>query len=82
MVVYEDNFGFWSIHSAEEQRFFDFIRAQSVLITCERCECNVRLLPSKTICASCVSALEFGAPISLNEYGCSQKTLLDPTHPP
>jgi hypothetical protein len=81
MLVYEDNFGFWSIHGAEEQTFFDYVRSQSVLITCERCERSVLLIPPKTVCASCVSALEFGAPISMKEYGCSQKPLLDPTHP-
>jgi hypothetical protein len=81
MIVYDDNFGFWDIHDAEERIFFDHIQRQSVLIACERCERPVRLIPPKALCATCVSALEFGAPISMKEYGCSQETLLDPTHP-
>jgi hypothetical protein len=81
MLVYEENFGFWDISGPEERAFFDHIRLQGVLIACERCERPVRLIPPKALCASCVSALEYGAPISMNEYGCSQKTLLDPTYP-
>jgi hypothetical protein len=81
MLVYEDNFGFSNIREPEERAFFDFVRRQSVLIACERCERPVRLIPPKALCASCVSALEYGAPISMKEYGCSQETLLDPTHP-
>jgi hypothetical protein len=80
MLVYEDNFGFLNISEPEERAFFDFVRRQSVLIACERCERPVRLIPPKTLCASCVSALECGAPASMTEYG-SQKTLLDPTRP-
>jgi hypothetical protein len=80
MLVYEDNFGFSNISEPEERAFFDFVRRQSVLIACERCERPVRLIPPKTLCASCVSALECGAPASMTEYG-SQKTLLDPTRP-
>jgi hypothetical protein len=80
MLVYEDNFGFLNIIEREERAFFDFIRRQSVLIACKRCERPVRLIPPKTLCASCVSALECGAPASMTEYG-SQKTLLDPTRP-
>ena len=81
MLVYEDNFGFWDIGGPDEQAFFDHVQRQSVLIVCERCERPVRLIPPKALCASCVSALEYGAPASMKEYGCSQETLLDPTHP-
>jgi hypothetical protein len=80
MLVYEDNFGFWDIGGPEERAFFDYVQRQSVLIACERCEQPARLIPPKTLCASCVSALECGAPASMKEYG-SQKTLLDPTRP-
>src|SRR5258708_39615700 len=82
MLVYEDNFGFSNISEPEERVFFDFVRGQSVLTACERCERPVRLIPPKALCASCVSALEFGAPISMSEYAYSQTTLLDPSHPP
>ena len=81
MLVYEDNFGFWDIGNPEERIFFDHVQRQSVLIACDRCEWPVRLIPPKALCASCVSALEYGAPNSMKEYGCSQKPLLDPTHP-
>jgi uncharacterized OB-fold protein len=81
MLVYEDNFGFWKIRGQEEQAFFDHVRRQSVLTACERCERPVRLIPPKALCASCFSALEYGAPASMKEYGCSQKPLLDSTHP-
>jgi hypothetical protein len=80
MLVYEDNFGFWDISIPEERIFFDHVQRQSVLIACERCERPVRLIPPKALCATCVSALEHGAPVSMNEYGC-QETVLDPTHP-
>jgi hypothetical protein len=81
MLAYEDNFGFSNISEPEERAFFDFVRGQSVVTACERCELSVRLIPPKALCASCVSALEYGAPTSMKEYGCSQKTLLDSTHP-
>jgi hypothetical protein len=81
MLVYEDNFGFWDVGGPDERAFFDHVKRQSVLIACERCERPVRLIPPKTLCASCVSALEYGAPVSMKEYGRSQKPLLDPTHP-
>jgi ribosomal protein L37E len=81
MLVYEDNFGFSNINEPEERAFFDFVRGQSVLTACERCERPVRLIPPKALCASCTSALEYGAPASMREYGYSQKTLLDPSHP-
>jgi hypothetical protein len=79
MLVYEDSFGFWDISGPEERVFFDHVQRQSVLIACERCEQPVRLIPPKNLCACCVSALEYGAPISMKEYG-SQETLLDPAH--
>jgi hypothetical protein len=80
MLVYEDNFGFSNISEPEERAFFDFVRRQSVLIACERCERPVRLIPPKALCASCVSALECGAPASMKEYG-SPETLLDSARP-
>jgi hypothetical protein len=80
MLAYEDNFGFWEINGSEEQAFFDYVRRQGVLIACERCERPVRLITPKTLCASCVCALEYGAPASMKEYGYSQKALLDPSH--
>src|SRR5580704_7526104 len=80
MLVYEDNFGFLNISEPEDRAFFDFVRLQSVLTACERCERPVRLIPPKALCASCVSALEYGAPASMKEYG-SQETLLDTTRP-
>ena len=79
--VYEDNFGFWDIDGSEEQAFFERVQRHSVSITCERCERSVRLIPPKTFCATCVSALECGAPASMNEYGYSQTEVLDPGHP-
>jgi hypothetical protein len=82
MGVYEDNFGFWDIDGPEERALFEHVQRQSVYINCERCECSVRLIPPKTLCATCVSALECGAPASMNEYGYSQTTLFDPCRPP
>jgi hypothetical protein len=80
MLVYEDNFGFWDIGNPEGRAFFDFVRRHSVLTACERCERPVRLIPPKALCASCVSALEYGAPASMKEYG-SQETVLDAASP-
>ena len=80
MLVYEDNFGFLNISEPEERAFFDHVQRQSVLIACERCERPVRLIAPKALCASCVSALEYGAPASMREYG-SQETLLDSARP-
>jgi hypothetical protein len=77
MLAYEDNFGFWEIHDSEEQEFFDYVRCQGVRTVCERCERPVRLMMLKSLCASCVCALEYGAPALMNEYGSSQKTLLN-----
>jgi hypothetical protein len=82
MGVYEDNFGFWDIDGPEERALFEHVQRQSVYINCERCERFVRLIPPTTLCATCVSALECGAPSSMNEYGYSQRTLLDPRRPP
>jgi hypothetical protein len=82
MGTYEDNFGFWDIDGPEERALFEDVQRRSVFIACERCEHLVRLIPPKTVCASCVAALECGAPASMSEYGYSQKTLLDPSHPP
>ena len=73
MLVYEDNFGFLNISEPEERAFFDFVRRQSVLTACERCERPVRLIPPKALCASCVSALEYGAPASMKEYGTQKR---------
>jgi hypothetical protein len=82
MGAYEDNFGFWDIDGPEERAFFQHVQRKSAFIVCERCEHLVQLIPTKTVCASCVAALECGAPGSMSEYGYSQKTLLDPSHPP
>ena len=79
MLVYEDNFGFLNISEPRERAFFDFVRRQSALMACERCERPVRLIPPKALCASCVSALECRASL-IEEYG-NQETLLDPIHP-
>jgi ribosomal protein L37E len=65
---YEDNFGFWDIDGQEEQAFFDHVQRESLPATCDRCGHRVRLLQSKTLCASCVTALECGAPESLSNY--------------
>jgi predicted amidophosphoribosyltransferase len=83
MLVYEDNFGFSSVSEPEEREFFDFVRRQSILTACERCERPARLIPPKALCASCVSALEYGAPASMKEYG-GEETLLgiSPYEPP
>ena len=78
MLVYEDNFGFWEIHGSEEQEFFDYVQRQGVLIACERCERPVLLIAPNSLCASCVSALEYGAPASMKECGYSQKTFSGP----
>jgi hypothetical protein len=82
MGVYEDNFGFWYIDGPEERALFEHVQRQSVYINCERCERSARLIPPKTLCATCVSALECGAPSSMNGYDYSQTTLLDPRRPP
>jgi hypothetical protein len=68
-AIYEDNFGFWDIDGPEEQAFFEHVQRQSVQKTCDRCKRCVRLMPPKTLCASCVTALECGAPTEMSEYG-------------
>ena len=65
-TIYEHNFGFWEIDGQVEQAFFEHVQRQSVQTTCERCERRVRLMPPKTLCASCVTALEFGAPTTMS----------------
>src|SRR5580693_6918192 len=72
MGVYEDNFGFWDIDEPEERVFFEHVQRQGVLMACERCQRSVRLILPKNLCATCVSALECGAPISMSEHGYSQ----------
>jgi hypothetical protein len=67
-AAYDDNFGFWDIDGQEERAFFEHVQRQSVPAICRRCERPVRLMPAKTLCASCVSALETGAPTSMSEY--------------
>ena len=67
-AVYDDNFGFWDLKEPEEQAFFDHVQSQSLPTICRRCERPVRLMPTKTLCASCISALESGAPASISEY--------------
>src|SRR5215469_10282781 len=81
-AVYEDNFGFWQIDGPEERAFFEHIKGQSVHVNCKRCQRPVRLIPPKTLCASCVCAVECGAPFSMSEYDRDQKTILDPRSPP
>jgi hypothetical protein len=82
MGVYEDNFGFWDIDGPQERALFEHVQRRSVCINCERCERSVSLIPPKALCATCVSALEYGAPASMSEYGYSQTKLLDPRRPP
>jgi hypothetical protein len=67
-TIYGHNFGFWEIDGQVEQAFFEYIQRQSVQKTCDRCDGAVRLMPSKTLCASCVTALEFGAPTTISRY--------------
>jgi hypothetical protein len=64
-ATYDDNFGFWDIDEPEERAFFEHVQRESVGTICRRCERPVRLMPTKTLCASCVSALESGAPASI-----------------
>jgi hypothetical protein len=68
IASYEDNFGYWEIDSPEESAFFMHVQSQSALIDCQRCGRPVRLLPTKTVCAACASALECGAPASMRTY--------------
>jgi hypothetical protein len=78
-AVYEDNFGFWDIDAPEERAFFEFIKGQSAYVNCERCQRRVGLIPSKTLCASCVCAVECGAPLSISGYDREPPTILDPS---
>jgi hypothetical protein len=57
-TIYEHNFGFWEIDGQVEQAFFEDIQRER----------RVRLMPPKTLCASCVSALECGAPTTMSRY--------------
>jgi hypothetical protein len=68
MLAYEDNFGFWEIYDSEEQEFFDSVWGQGIRTVCERCQRPVRLIIPRTTCASCVCALEYGAPTLMTEY--------------
>ena len=79
MGVYEDNFGFWDIDEPEERAFFERVQRQSVFIACERCQRSVRLIPPKTLCATCVSALECGAPISMKDHGYESNNATGPS---
>jgi hypothetical protein len=65
---YEDNFGFWETSCPEEYAFFEHVRGQSIRAICKRCDRQVRLMPAKTMCSSCVSALECGAPKVMSRY--------------
>jgi hypothetical protein len=58
----------WDIEGQAEQAFFEHVQRKSVRKTCDRCGQRVRLLPPKTLCASCVTAPECGAPESMSEY--------------
>jgi hypothetical protein len=61
--VYEDNFGFYCTDDdPEELAFFAHIKSQSIVKVCVRCNQKVRLQEHKKLCASCSSALEYGAP--------------------
>jgi hypothetical protein len=68
-AAYEDNFGFWFIDGPEERTFFEHVERKSFSAICMRCERSVRLMSPKTLCATCVSALEYGAPTAMSEYG-------------
>ena len=81
-VVYEDNFGFWDADDPGERAFFEHVQRQSAPVTCKRCERAVRLTPGRTLCASCVSALECGAPASIDDYDQVKPTILESGRPP
>ena len=68
-TIYEHNFGFWEIDCPEERAFFEHVKSQSVRAICQRCDRLVRLMPTKTMCSPCVSALEYGAPTMMSKYG-------------
>jgi len=61
-TLYEDNYGFYCTDDADEEQFYKYIIKQSVHKKCGRCHKKVRLLKHIKICASCTSAMEFGAP--------------------
>ena len=69
---YEDNFGFWDIDGPDERAFFEHVRRQSLQTRCKRCDRIVRLMPPKTLCARCASAVECGAPVSMDQYDLSE----------
>lgn len=68
-VLYDDNFGYWRVDDVGELAFFKHVQSRSVSRSCERCHGAVRLTPEKLICAPCLSALECGAPLWMEEYG-------------
>jgi hypothetical protein len=68
-IIYEHNFGFWEIDCPEERAFFEHVKSQSVGATCKRCDRLVSLMPTKAMCSPCVSALEYGAPTVMSQYG-------------
>ena len=82
IASYEDNFGYWEIDGAEESAFFAHVQSQSALVNCQRCTRPVRLLPTKTVCAACVSALECGAPASMKKYRSRDAARQEPRSPP
>ena len=62
-TVYEDNYGFYiTDDDPEELAFFCYIKSQSNLKVCVRCNQKVRLQEDVKICATCSQALEYGAP--------------------
>jgi hypothetical protein len=81
-AVYEDNFGFWNIDSPEESAFLKHIQRESVRVKCERCESWVRLVPPRTVCASCAIAMEFGAPRTIASLSYEPAALSAPGKPP
>jgi hypothetical protein len=63
-TVYEDNYGFYITNGdPEELAFFCYIKSQSKLKLCMRCDQKVNLQEDGKICATCTQALEYGAPI-------------------
>lgn len=61
-TLYEDNYGFYCIEEPDEEEFYKHIRKLSIAKKCGRCNKKVRLQKHIKICASCTSAMEFGAP--------------------
>jgi hypothetical protein len=60
--LYEDNYGFYCTEEEGEEAFYIHIRKMSIQKKCGRCHKKVRLMKHIKICASCTSAMEFGAP--------------------